>query len=201
MKKNLLRLKYYWPLEAFYKGVETTKELGLRYGIEEFFNNLTYPFLQLISNIKRIIDYTPLLWKDRDWDHSYLMDMIQFKLLRIEKTLIKGHCEHNLHLMRDLRSMINLLKRHSKNDYNDMVFKDHIKKWGKLKFNFGKKIQSGQTYISENCVTRTKIKSKQDEEIEGRESQKLYKKVKYLEQQDLDFFFKLFRKRVESLWD
>jgi len=33
-----------------------------------------------IRNIKRIIKWIPVLWKDRDWDHNYLWEIINFKL-------------------------------------------------------------------------------------------------------------------------
>jgi len=33
------------------------------------------------------IAYAPLLWRDHDWDHSYLVHMLHLKLTRIEYTL------------------------------------------------------------------------------------------------------------------
>jgi hypothetical protein len=198
---KLSRLKYHWPLEAFDKAFDYYQELGLKAGLSTLFFYLYLPFDIFFSNVKRIIDYVPLLWRDRDWDHSFLMDMLEFKLTRIEKALKAGHCRHDPHKMRDLRSMISLLKRIKASEYHDTVFKDHDKKWGKLKLNFGVKEKLGDTYVYKSCVTRSKVKTKEDEQLEAKESRRLYSKVNKLEQEDLDLFFRLLRKRIESLWD
>jgi len=34
--------------------------------------------------VKRIIDYAPILWNDRDWDYSFLLRLLKFKLSRME---------------------------------------------------------------------------------------------------------------------
>lgn len=42
------------------------------------------------SFIGRILDYAPLLWEDRDWDHAYLLRIMRFKIRRMRR-----HMEHH----------------------------------------------------------------------------------------------------------
>ena len=50
-------------------------------------NKLTYFFL----NIKNIIRWIPTLWKDREWDHSFMLEIEQKKL----KNMIKWYEQNN----------------------------------------------------------------------------------------------------------
>jgi hypothetical protein len=48
-----------------------------------------YKIKRLFNKIIKIFQYIPLLWKDEDWDYSYLLELIKFKLKRIKKQLRK----------------------------------------------------------------------------------------------------------------
>lgn len=54
----------------------------------------------IFAFINRILDYTPLLWEDRDWDHADLLRMIRFKIRRMrkhmEKHAIIAHAEDHV---------------------------------------------------------------------------------------------------------
>lgn len=41
------------------------------------------------SNMIRIIQWIPILWKDRDWDHGFLTAIVIFKLQRIRDDIKK----------------------------------------------------------------------------------------------------------------
>lgn len=43
-------------------------------------SNLKYFIKQNILNIRRIIKYIPLIWKDRDWDYGFLLELEKAKL-------------------------------------------------------------------------------------------------------------------------
>ena len=64
------------------------------------FENIYYDLLCLLNNIKHffydikygiqnIIYYLPVIWKDRDWDNEYILDLLKHKLKRNEKNLRK----------------------------------------------------------------------------------------------------------------
>lgn len=39
----------------------------------------------MIQNIKNLIAWFPVIWKDRDWDRYYLYNIMIFKLNKMEK--------------------------------------------------------------------------------------------------------------------
>ena len=39
-----------------------------------------YRFRELKRSIKNLWRWFPIIWKDRDWDHTYIYDIIEFKL-------------------------------------------------------------------------------------------------------------------------
>lgn len=43
-----------------------------------------YARYDIPRGISNIIDYAPLVWRTREWDYSYLYEMIIFKLKRME---------------------------------------------------------------------------------------------------------------------
>lgn|SRR5574344_2581398 len=46
-----------------------------------------YKIKRLFNKIIKIFQYIPLLWEDEDWDYSYLLELIKFKLKRMRNNL------------------------------------------------------------------------------------------------------------------
>lgn len=42
--------------------------------------NILYNVKRFISNIKNVIRWLPVIWKDRDWDDYYIFEVLKFKL-------------------------------------------------------------------------------------------------------------------------
>ena len=51
----------------------------------DFFEYLKHFFTQVV----RVIQYIPVIWKDEDWDYKYVLDLLDFKLARMEKEFTK----------------------------------------------------------------------------------------------------------------
>jgi hypothetical protein len=68
---------------------------------------------KIINNIKRIIKWTPVIWKDRDWDYVYLYQIIYKKLdtmedfFRSDKTMTMD----SLNTAEEIREAKKILKR------------------------------------------------------------------------------------------
>lgn len=46
--------------------------------------------MRVIKKIIKIIEYIPILWRDEDWDYEYLLDLIVFKLKRMQKCIARN---------------------------------------------------------------------------------------------------------------
>ena len=81
--------------------------------INDFFRNVRY-------GIWNIIQWTPIIWRDRDWDWYYLSRIMEFKLRKMNKAFVKYG--HHVGSERDARQMLicaELLKRLQDDDAED----------------------------------------------------------------------------------
>jgi hypothetical protein len=106
-----------------------------------------------IENIKRLLYWIPIIWKDRDWDYYHLFNITYHKLDRMEndkgysRYLVRGnrykrqiaHCKLLLKLIKDFD--------HFKDDEID-------EKYGKAEFSF---IETNDPNLTEMKVTRVKL--------------------------------------------
>jgi hypothetical protein len=49
---------------------------------------------RVINKIKNLIRWFPIIWKDQDWDHSFIWEILKFKL-RNQAEYIGKHDRHN----------------------------------------------------------------------------------------------------------
>jgi hypothetical protein len=55
-----------------------------------------YKIKEFIRKIKNLIRWTPILWKDRDWDYYFIYEILKYKLTFTEKFIReKGIHMHN----------------------------------------------------------------------------------------------------------
>ncbi len=45
--------------------------------------------MRLLSKVKRIIEYIPILWEDEDWEWIFILDLLQYKLKRTRECLVE----------------------------------------------------------------------------------------------------------------
>lgn len=125
--------------------------------------------------LARICAWIPLLWKDRDYDWAFALDMLEFKLARMRKLL--SECKHHSSHGKDIKQIdkaLALLKRvRDDSIIHDEIFGEHEKKWGELEWNS----KRGDDGWNTSCIRRKKVKTKADSDQEHKESRKLYKKL------------------------
>lgn len=88
---------------------------------------LPYWFLNFIDGICNIIKWIPTLYKNRDWDHNYIYELIKIKLIQQRAYLVK----HNRHMgILDINKYIticlNLIER-LQEDYYGLEYMDYEK--------------------------------------------------------------------------
>ena len=85
---------------------------------------LTY-FKIIYKGLKNIIQYAPLIYKDRDWDYSFYEKLTLFKLKRMYKCLSKNHVKSDYDNSRTLslkalKICITILERRQNDFYFDL---------------------------------------------------------------------------------
>ena len=150
--------------------------------------------------IQSLWQWTPIIWKDRQWDHQFIYTILRHKLYLTEQ-LIRYHGHHLYHI-RDadkIKTCVNLLDRLIKDEYHETAFKRHHEKWGEPKLRF--KDSKDYPGMSEGLIHHPNVKSAKDKESESKDFKFACKKETNLRDQDLDLLFKLMRKHIQGWWD
>ena len=90
--------------------------------------NLYYDTRYGVANL---VTWFPIVWNDRDWDHSFLFILLQFKLTRMKKVFDESNSmsyNHKKKTIRELKTCIALLERLIEENYTDTVEHQRLSK-------------------------------------------------------------------------
>lgn len=75
-------------------------------------------YKHIYYGIKNLFQYLPIIWNDRDWDHYYLLHLLEYKLKRMSEYHIKhGITANKAQTARQLKICQLLCKRIKEDDY------------------------------------------------------------------------------------
>ncbi len=152
--------------------------------------------------IKRIVAWIPILWKDEDWDHSYLFELLRFKISRMRQEIEKNkrHQGYEKHV-RDMKIAETLLARMGFTDFYWNLSKqlEDEEKRGKCHcpekiWQFDRRVsKSGEPnlyrMIDLSCPYCKKARNRWD------------KRKRAKEKADFDYLFTHLHKKIHQWWD
>lgn len=154
--------------------------------------------------IKNLVSYFKVIWCDRDWDYRYWLILNEKKLARMEKLLR----EHGNHVgadrdADDIRKARLAIKRILNDDYNEMIYKNHNKKWGSpdMIFEPYKTDEEGNPTLYTLHFDRENAGTEELKEQERKEYRRLMKREDELRKQDLEYAMKIISKHLFGWWD
>lgn len=183
-----------WKIVRFPDDVKT---YGLKYAFQKEYIDPWWRPLQY--GVQNLIKYFPVIWKDRDWDYCFWIDMNIKKLESMEDS-IRNH-SHHLYCGRDadnIKKAVLALKRLREDDYHENAFKNHNKKYGKLRMDFCPPDEDGCSLAR---FSRSKTTRERDIHYESKASSRLYKHGEYMKKQDLEYVTKIISKYLFHWWD
>lgn len=81
--------------------------------------------LALIDFFRRLRRWIPVLWRDRDWDDTYIFEIIKTKLISQRQYLVKNFRHTNVpYVNRDITICLNLIERFQ-NSYYEVEYFDY----------------------------------------------------------------------------
>jgi hypothetical protein len=97
----------------------------MRLGYDWWFYKVELPLKNFKKGLINLYKWLPIVWKDRDYDHSYVLDILKFKLEEMSKytTSRKYHSGWEQHV-RDMNICISLIDK--LNDYYETEYFDYI---------------------------------------------------------------------------
>lgn len=88
-------------------------------------NKIKFPIKDFKKGIKNIFKWLPTIWKDRDWDHFYIFEIIKKKLEYQRKYLVENNRFVGVEQVnRDITICLNLINK-LKEDYYELEYQDY----------------------------------------------------------------------------
>jgi hypothetical protein len=172
-----------------------------------FMDTCVYSWLDPINRFKeavlRCYRWFPIIWTDRDWDYSNILNVLKHKIRFTRECIDK----HGLHMDKDntaknMKIAEFLLQRLIDDDYYKYQNEQHIKKWGHITFGKNRRGNiSADNKWSDCGMSRENIKSQKDYEQELKESRRMYTHSDYMRKQDEIYLFNHIRKYYTSWWN
>lgn|SRR5574343_492330 len=92
------------------------KGSGIRKLIRSWYRNVK-------SGMTNLIDWAPVIWADRDWDHYFLLSILEKKISRMENYFKNSNiCVANVKTAKQLKTCRILLQRLINEDYYKELF-------------------------------------------------------------------------------
>ena len=162
-------------------------------------NRIRYFYRDIKTSIKNLIIWFPIIWKDRQWDHWFIYEIL-YKKLSLMEHFIRNHGYH-VRAEQDadnIKTCALLLKRLKDDEYHENAFKQHYKKWGEPDFDWR---ESDRRDLSKLHIKYDKVKTEEDKIQERKDFKIACEREELLKQQDLDLLFTLMGKHIQTWWD
>lgn len=176
--------------------------------IKKIYNNIK----RFFKIIKNIIDWIPILYKDRNWDFYYIYVILKFKLEKT-KTLMENGYGDNTYKVSRINLAINLLDKLIHNYYSD-----EYDKYEELEFNSKYELEivseRFDEYIEKNLSNLRRLKNTKyvyfSKDIDYFNTEGLTPKDKQYIAMDISHFkhekcrkllFSIMEYHIETWWD
>ena len=73
------------------------------------FHRLLRPVRRFHRFAFRLLAYLPVIWRDEDWDYSYLLQLLQFKISRLRRSMVHVEAPNQVRRMRIVELLIGRL--------------------------------------------------------------------------------------------
>lgn len=152
-------------------------------------------------NLKqKIKDYTPILKEDKDFDYSYILIMLIFKLKRTREHIVSHNVhENSKNIGLEIKKVEDLLNNVLEDNYYNKLEKKIIEKYGKIKKKKIALIKKDKN-LFEIKFYREKETNKNAEEIR-KEELNAYRKAAKMRSDDLKKAFDIMHKKMFGWWD
>lgn len=155
-----------------------------------------WPVVRIWRKLSRSFAFARLGWNNYDWDHAYLLQLMIFKMKRMQKACFEeGHHIPEKLPQQSLRLCIKLGEKLLKDDYFYHSGLHNVK-WGELEF-VEKTDETGRKYTG---MGRSGVTPEQEEQ-ERAEAMEAYRKDDSVKARDTRWFYGIMAKYQESWWD
>ncbi len=103
-----------------------------------FWNKITWSFRRFYQRLKRLIQFTPIIWGGYDWDYRYATDLFKYQLNRMADHLEsdRANIVDAKQTASRIRTATRLMDKVFDDEYSTEYFDILDAKYGKMQFKF-----------------------------------------------------------------
>jgi hypothetical protein len=168
--------------------------------VSKWYYDFTWKFFgKPIERVKKVWGwYWNVFRFDYDFDGHSLFAIIEYKLQRLEKVLIKGHAIQEPQDMKALKTAIKLAGRLKDDKYEIPFYERHNRKWGEMRSKFVPDKKTGSTKW---LTSRPKAKTKKQQEEELKEFRAYYIAAEAQQKREEKNLYSILSKYLRNWWD
>lgn len=168
---------------------------------------LLYPFRDFYRRVKNVLRWLPTIWKDRDWDDSYITEILIKKLEFTRDFYLsdKAYSAEADKVADEIKEAIDRLHmtRDSWEFYEDLAMEQLEQKWGKTAFSFEpyKHDENGNVLSYEMKSKTENVIDAEDEEQYRKEFRETLDAARKQYMKDKIKAYKFIAKNIDKWWD
>jgi len=166
-------------------------------------NELTYPFRDFYRRVKNVLRWLPVIWKDRDYDDSYITEILIKKLEFTRDFYLSGkaYSAEAEKVADEIKEAIDRLHmtRDSWEFYEDLAMEQLEQKWGKTTFEFVP--LEDRPGLTEMKSKTEKVNTDEEEEQYRKEFRETLDEARKQYMKDKIKAYKFIAKNIDKWWD
>jgi len=172
-------------------------------------NDITYPFRDFYRRVKNVLRWLPTIWNDRDWDDSYITEIL-IRKLEFTRDFYLSDKPYSSEAKRTADEIQEAITRlHQTKDswefYEDPALEQLEQKWGRTtsKFIPYEYAEDGSvlTYQMETVYDTEKVYTPEQKEQYSKECRETFKQVRKQHMKDKVKAYEYIAKNIEKWWD
>jgi hypothetical protein len=170
-------------------------------------NNITYPFRDFYRRVKNVLRWLPTIWKDRDWDNSYITEILIKKLEFTRDFYLsdKPYSAEAGNIAKEIQDAIERLHmtRDSWEFHEAPAMEELEQKWGLTAFSFEpyEYDENGEVLTYEIKSKTEKVNTEEEEEQYRIEFGKALDTARKQYRKDKKDAYKFIAKNIDKWWD
>lgn len=152
---------------------------------------------RFFHRVRKLIYWLPILWRDCDWDHAYILIVLRHKLRLVEKDLDRDGWIGALDEARNVHVALLHLDRLIERDYHENTYLHHDRKWGRL-MDWTTPIEDSPC-VQWHCRRENATTPELDAQ-ERKEHMRIIELPDRMRQQDLDALCLILKKHLLKWW-
>jgi len=171
--------------------------------VGESFKDAKYEVKRFFRRIKNVFRWIPTIWKDEDYDHHFINEILIKKLENTRDFFLsdRTHITEAKNVAAEIQEAIDRLHmtRDSWEFYEDPAQEEIEKKWGKSKFNWTPTNDgTGSMYLE---IEHENAKTPEDKEEYSKEFRAAMKQARKDYMKDKKDAYKFIAKHIDGWWD